>query len=351
MSDAFSRRRFLQTTGTAAAVALAGPAFVRAADKTGSQLPIVGEGAHAYECHHNWGDLPEGWRWGATHGVCVDSAGLIYITHQLTSGEPQDAVAVFEPSGRFVRSFGKAYHGGGHGLDLRVEDGTPWLYLSDVKNCIVAKLSIDGEEVWRTGVPTESGVYGDGKKFVPTNIAFAPDGGIFIADGYGSSYVHRYDDQLRYAETFGGPGSEPGKLRTPHGAYWDSRSGRTPSLVITDRANARLQEFAADGQVLGAVPDLSLPCDADAFGELLVVPDLDARVTLLDGENNILVHLGDNPQWTAEVNAQGRKLRSQPERFQPGRFVHPHGACFDSAGNIFVVEWVEGGRVTFLKKV
>ena len=38
-------------------------------------------------------------------------------------------------------------------------------------------------------------------------------------------------------------------------------------------------------------------------------------------------------------------------KFVPGQFVNPHGACFDHNGNIFVVEWVEIGRVTKLRKL
>ena len=37
--------------------------------------------------------------------------------------------------------------------------------------------------------------------------------------------------------------------------------------------------------------------------------------------------------------------------WQPGKFVHPHDACFDADGNIFVAEWVVGGRVTKLRKL
>lgn len=36
---------------------------------------------------------------------------------------------------------------------------------------------------------------------------------------------------------------------------------------------------------------------------------------------------------------------------QPGRFVHPHDACFDADGNIFVAEWVATGRVTKLQRM
>jgi hypothetical protein len=78
----------------------------------------------------------------------------------------------------------------------------------------------------------------------------------------------------------------------------------------------------------------------------MVVPDLFARVTLIDRANTPIVHLGDNGEdsWKA--------IRGGPrEGFPQGRFVCPHGACFDRDGNILVVEWVEVGRVTKLRRV
>jgi len=73
-------------------------------------------------------------------------------------------------------------------------------------------------------------------------------------------------------------------------------------------------------------------------------PDLEARVTLMDKNNKLLTHLGED-----DSNTWG-KLRKEPrDKFIPGKFVCPHSACFDKDGNIFVVEWVEVGRVTKLK--
>lgn len=78
----------------------------------------------------------------------------------------------------------------------------------------------------------------------------------------------------------------------------------------------------------------------------MVVPDLFARVTLLDKNNRVIVQLGD------DSTSDYRKTRTMArEAFTPGKFVCPHGACFDHAGNIFVVEWVEVGRVSKLRKV
>lgn len=70
------------------------------------------------------------------------------------------------------------------------------------------------------------------------------------------------------------------------------------------------------------------------------------RVTLLDRDNKVIENLGDDSA------SEWRKTRTMTrDHFTPGKFVAPHGACFDHAGNIFVVEWVEVGRVTKLRKV
>ena len=93
------------------------PSIIWASDKSGSKLPVIGQGEHTYEVHHGWGELPESVRWGETHGVGIDEAGQIYVKHMAVVPEPvMDAIVVFDPDGKYVRSFGKEYHGGGHGL-------------------------------------------------------------------------------------------------------------------------------------------------------------------------------------------------------------------------------------------
>jgi hypothetical protein len=92
-----------------------------------------------------------------------------------------------------------------------------------------------------------------------------------------------------------------------------------------------------------------LPANIDVHGDTMLVPDLQARVTLLDKDNRVIAHLGEDPVWRAE--AMKMKLRSQPDRWKAGRFIHPHDACFDASGNIYIAEWVQTGRVTKLQKV
>lgn len=346
-----SRRQFLQAAGAAALAAPLGPVLLGATDKAGRKAPVLGEGAYRYEVQHGWGRLPTHVVWGETHGVAIDEAGLVYVKHRSRTPEPVDAIVVFAPDGTYVRSFGKEYHGGGHGIDIRKEGGEEFLYLCDVKNGIVAKTNLKGEHVWVKGRPTEPGVYDDPQvKYSPTNVAFGPDGGFYIGDGYGAHFIHQYDKDARWVRTWGGEGTVPGKMKTPHGLWLDNRPGREPSLVVADRANARLQYFTLDGQHLSLMTDVSFPAHFDIRGEVLLVPDLHARVTLLDKDNRVLTHLGFDPEWTKRV-LDGFQMRGQPETWEEGRFLHPHDACFDKDGNIFVVEWVLKGRVSRLRLV
>jgi hypothetical protein len=350
MKDAkTTRRQFLGSTAAGAAAAFAAPALLGVEPKSGTKLPIIGQGEHIYEADHHWGELPAHVRWGETHGVAIDEAGFIYIKHRNSEKDPVDAIVVFDPQGKYVRSFGKEYHRGGHGIDIRKEGSEEFLYLSDVHNRQVVKTNLKGEHVWEMRYPEEAKVYQKLEQFSPTNVAFAPDGGFYVGDGYGSHYIHQYDKDAKWVRTWGGEGAEPGKMRTPHGIWLDNRPGREPALVVADRANARLQYFTLDGKHLGFFNEVLFPAHFDIRGDVLLVPDLHARVTLLGKDNKVLAHLGDDAEWIKEVKTF--KVRGDRKLWREGKFIHPHDACFDRDGNIFVVEWVPIGRVTKLRRL
>jgi hypothetical protein len=366
-----NRRAFLQVAGAAAAASVS-PLILHATDKSGSKNPVLGEGAFAYEVvSQNWGELPGHVQWGETHGVAVDEAGFVYIKHRSHAPDLIDAVVVFDPQGQYVRSFGKEYHTGGHGIDIRKEGNEEFLYLCSTRTSLVTKTTLKGEIVWKKERLLESGKYDDPKiPYSPTNIAFAPDGGFYVADGYGSNWIHQFDADAKWVRTFGGTGTEPGQFKTPHGLWLDDRPGRKPMIVVADRANARLQYLSLEGTHLGFVHQeaadksgltsdttnlnspVSFPAHFDIRGEVLLVPDLHARVTLMDLNNNVLTHLGFDPEWTTQVLGDGKfPVRGDRSTWKAGKFIHPHDACFDAAGNLFVVEWVPGGRVNFLRHV
>jgi hypothetical protein len=339
-----SRRNFLKQSGLAAAAFTAAP-YVIAQDKSGSRLPVIGTGDHQYEVIHDWGELPAGHVYGNTHGVAVDAQGEIHIKHTVGKGAKiEDAVVVFDADGKFVRSWGKEYKGGAHGLHLSREGGEEFFYLCDPKRHLFAKTTLAGKELWRKWAPEQCNGYTMPDEFNPTNIAIAPNGDFYVADGYGKSFIHQFDRDAKYIRTFGGKGSAAGQVSCPHGLMVDTR-GAKPILVVADRSNNRLQNFSLDGKHLGFVTGNVLePCHFHTRGKLMVVPDLHSRVTLLDENFNAVAQLGEGRGY--------KNLRTLTrDHFTPGQFVAPHSAYFDQDGNIFVVEWVEVGRVTKLRKI
>jgi hypothetical protein len=360
MSSTFRRREFLQLVASAAAVA-ATPR-VLTAKKTGSPV-ILGSGAHRYEVLHDWPQLPDRFTWQTTHNVAIDRAGNLYVIHEGDAKKPDHpAIFVFDPQGKFVQSFGSEFQGGGHGLEVHAENGEEFLYVTAYQHLKkFAKLTLTGEKVWERYAPMESGIYApeeDTKpilkwgrdRFMPTNIAFHPtNGDFYVADGYGAYAIHRYDKDANYKSTFGKLGKQDGQFDLPHGVWIDARPGHEPSIVVADRVNARLQWFSLDGEHQQTLDGFLLPANVDTFGEVMLVPDLQARVTLLDGQNRVIAQLGDDAAWREK--AMTMEPRKQPQQAPAGKFIHPHDACFDAEGNIFVAEWVATGRITKLRRL
>lgn len=305
---------------------------------------VLGSGSHRYTCRHDWLTAPDGMAFGDTHGLAQDRQGLIYLAHTVhESSQSKDAVCVYSPEGQFLRSWGSRFAGGAHGLDLRDESGTEYLYHCDTKSRVVVKTTLDGEVVWERGAPIESGKYSAGEPYIPTNVAFSPSGSLWVADGYGSNWIHKYSRDGSYMKTFGGAGTEPGQVNQPHGLWVDDR-GNEPLLAVADRANRRIQYFDMAGKhVRFEASGMRLPCDFDIrYGDMLV-PDLQSVVTLLDEDNRVIVQLGDGDPTD---------LRGKPrDQYVPGKFIHPHDAIFLHNGDILVAEWVPTGRVTLLSRI
>jgi hypothetical protein len=362
-----SRRTFVRRTAVGALAALAAPAIVTAA-KTDAKKTVVGVGEHRYEADHHWAQLPDKFTWQTTHNVAIDSDGLVYVIHEGRDEQPDhDSIFVFDRDGEFVRSFGKEFQGGGHGLELRREGNEEFVYVAAyLSKRSIAKLTTMGDVIWHKFAPMEAGGYNDEEddwphkgrawgrdRFNPTNFAFLPDGGFFLADGYGSYRVHQYDAEGNWKSSFGRAdeteGKPEGTFNLPHGIWIDDR-GDEPLVVVADRVNARLQWFSLDGEHRATLDGFLLPANVDRRGDILVVPDLVGRVTLLDGKNKVIAHLGDDSERINPKNPDF-SIRGDESKWLPGKFIHPHDACFDADGNIYVAEWVARGRVTKLRKL
>lgn len=360
-----SRRTFVKHAAAGSLAAIAAPAVLTAA-KTDRENSIVGVGEQRYEVDHQWAQLPEKFSWQTTHNVAIGRDGLVYIIHEGRAEQAEhDAIFVFDADGKFVRSFGKQFQGGGHGIELREEGGEEFLYVAAyLSKRSFAKLTPTGETVWHKVAPLQAGGYAPGEdafphderawgrdRFNPTNFAFLPDGGFLLADGYGSYRIHRYDADGNYQNSFGSADETPAKpngtFNTPHGIWIDDR-GAEPLVVVADRANARLQWFTLAGEHRRTQDGFLLPANLDVRGDVLLVPDLVGRVTLLGKDNEVICHLGDD---SARMQADKVGIRNDESLWLPGKFVHPHDACFDAEGNIYVTEWVATGRVSKLTKL
>jgi len=365
-----SRRRLLSSAASAAPMTTFGilgtlSSHAKSAQRTG---PVVGEGEHRYEVIHDWVTLPDRYSWQITHNVAIDRDGNLYVIHEGQEDLPDHpAIFVFDADGKFVKAFGQQFQGGGHGIEVRTEGGEQFLYVAAYQKLkTIAKLTLDGEEVWSQKAPLESGAYPDDENtrtdfsdrseywgrnhFLPTNFAFLPDGGFFAADGYGAHMIHRYDGDAQYVSSFGGSGTEDGQFKTPHGLWIDSR-GEQDLVVVADRANKRLQWFTLGGEHRRTLDGFILPANIDQLGDTLLVPDLSARITLLDRDDN-LIHLGEDPAWREQVLADRMAMRRGPSaNWMAGRFLHPHDACFTPEGDIYVAEWVASGRISKLRRV
>lgn len=361
MFRSFHRRAFLKSSAIAA---VAAPAIITA-KRTAAQ-DVIGEGEFKFSCQHSFPQLPDEYSWQTTHNVAVDPDNNLYVIHEGHAGQPDHpSIFVFDSEGQFVRAFGQQFQGGGHGLEVHVEDGTPYLYVAayqQVKS--IAKLTVDGELIWQQYAPMESNHYARGEasnptrtwgrdRFLPTNFAFPPDGGFLLADGYGSYYVHRYDADGNWLSCFGGPGDGLGTFNLPHGIWIDRRAGADPEIVVADRAHHALQFFSLSGEYHKTVDGFGLPANIDTHGDLMLVPELVARISLLDRNHNTLATIGDDREriLADKKESNGFTIRTDESRWEQGKFVHPHDACFDREGNIYVAEWVRTGRVSKLTRV
>ncbi len=327
---------------------LLGPSLAQAGDASGETL--MGEPGRAqWRWVVGWGQ--ESGALGSTHGcLVVDRKGRI-----LVNTDTEAAVVVFGADGQRLDSLAKEFRGGLHGMTLRVEGDEEFLYLAHTGRHEVVKATMDGKVLWTMGVPEAAGIYANEGEYRPTAVVSTEDGRIFVADGYGKSWVHLYDADRVYQRSIGGRGEEDGKFRTPHGLTLDDRpcaAGEEAQLLVCDRENHRLQWFTLKGQFVRKLSEgLRRPCNAwilrgHGMEGWLAIADLTGCVTILDQEDKLVTVLGDNaPKDQRATNGVGR------ESWQPGRFFAPHSVCQDATGALYVMDWNATGRVSKLELV
>jgi hypothetical protein len=284
-SPVMGRRRFLhQVTMAAASFGSAGLAHALARAADGAPI-VLGSGKHRYEWVRGWGALPAGMTYGSTHGgIVVDSRNRVYAS---TDGD--QSILVFDQDGRYIRSMGKEWKpdrngNGTHDMQLDKHKGDEFIFLVSLFRHEFAKIALDGSIVWVRGFPEKSGIYTDKAQFRPTGITVAPNGDVYVTGGYGASYIHHYTADGEYLHSWGGkctPAQEDGKFSTPHKITIDRRDGE-PLVMVTDRANRRLQWFTLAGKHVKTL-DGSATNDFLRLPSVLGIRDRDVAIGDLAG--------------------------------------------------------------------
>jgi len=334
-----SRRRFLKTSGLAGA-AITLPMFNIISSPVLSE-ETIGHGAFRYRVHKAWGNLdPASTPVKNCHEMVMDRKGrLIMVTD-----ETKNNIIIYDRSGKLITSWGHDFPGG-HGLTLFDEGGTDVLFICDPETGRVVKSTTDGRLLMELPKPAAVGAYENSMAYRPTETAVAPNGDIYVADGYGSQFILQFSAKGEYIRKFGGPGNNDDQFSTAHGVCIDRRDPANPTIVCTSRAHNAFKRFSLDGKYLSTI---FLPgafvCRAVIDGDNLYAgvcwsrlryleqTDNSGFVTILDRNDKVV----SNPGGTKPEYRDGRLQLMVQEK---PVFNHCHDVCIDSDKNIYVCQW------------
>jgi len=295
--------------------------------------PIVGSGKYTYRVNEEWQRPPAGLDVRAC-AVSVDSQDRVYCFNR----NAEHPVVIFDRDGNFLSSWGAGLFTFPHAIRIVQENGQDVVWLCDEHHQQFQKFTTAGkllQTVGEKGARSDTGVpaddftsqawrkvtHGGGPFNLPTDIAFAPDGSMFMTDGYGNARVHKFSPDAKHLFSWGEPGTAPGQFNLPHGV-WIDRRGR---VLVADRENDRVQVFDQSGKLLSVwATELIGPAffyvDDD---DVVYIPEHNGgRVSILTLDGERLARWGDGP-------------------------IHRscHGIWVDSHSDLYVVQPGEWGRV------
>jgi sugar lactone lactonase YvrE len=235
-----------------------------------SGVPGVSAQSGNYTVDTNWARLPAGTTWnGNTSWITADGKGQVVV---LVRTAPYFRVLTRE--GAFVNAFGDdGLFQSAHSVTI---DAQGALWVTDSAAHVVHKLSPDGRLLMTLG---KKGVAGDNASRdlfnQPNHVAIAPNGDIYVSDGYGNARVMHFSSDGQFVRIIGGvKGSQPGQLQLPHGVALDS-SGR---ILVNDSDNQRVSVFDRDGRFVEAWPYPSRGGIAVAADDTVYISDVNAGI-------------------------------------------------------------------------
>lgn len=293
----------------------------------------------AYEFAPNFITPPPGKETiGNGHGeIAVDAAGNFYVSVQ--GPENKDAgIQVYGPDGKFIKAL--KLPNSLHGFVIRKDEGTEYIFAAVLGEKKVIKAKLDGTVVLE--IPTSAFPEGKAaaKGLALTNCDVAPNGDIYVVDGYGQSWIFVFDRTGKFKKVFGGP-VEPLKLANTHKIFIDRRF-EPARIFACDRGNNRILHLDLDGNLISVIAKdgLRRPSSASFHGDLVCVAEIAGRVSVWDKEGKQVASLGVN-----DTPGQTNTPKVEPKDWVQGTVTSPHGITFDNSGNILETEWNVFGRV------
>lgn len=308
---------------------------------------VLGQGRFRYRPVVDWAKLPEGWQFLDAVGVATDSKGDVFVFNR--GGHP---MIVFDRNGKFLRSWGEEIFVRPHGLTIGPDDA---IYCVDDFGHNVHKFSPDGTLLLTlnlSGQRSDTGAttidyrtirQAAGPFNMPTNLALAPNGEMYVSDGYGNARVHRFAPDGALISSWGTPGAGPGEFHVPHGIAVD----RHGIVYVADRENSRIQLFSPEGEYLREWNDIARPCQVFIDDQDHVfVAELGYRAGMFPGNEP---PPGNPTGGRMSIYNLAGELQSRwgggDNPTAPGDFYAPHDVWVDRFGDLYVSEvtWSAGG--------
>jgi DNA-binding beta-propeller fold protein YncE len=276
-------------------------------------------GPGPYALVDGWGALPGGTQYGEVPGMTIDRSGKVFAFHR---GSPP--VVEFDASGKILKMWGENMFVWPHGIRV---DRNGFLWITDGrgkdgKGQQVFKFDPAGKLVMTLGT---AGVSGESPSTFngPTDVAVAPNGDIFVADGHVNNRIVKFSKDGTFIKAWGKKGTGPGEFDLPHTMFFDSR-GR---LLVGDRTNKRIQIFDQDGTFIDQWAQFGSPSG------IFIAPD--DTLYVVDYNDRMGVFVG---------SAKDGSIKYKFEE------ALAEGVAVDAKGNIYLGETLPGktksGRVT-----